>query len=338
MPASRALVLAAFALLGVSLDVGCKRPPSSAQPDPPSQPMCTGNANCGPDRVCDAGACRPCAAGECVSCPDVVECASDADCPANTTCAAPPETPGRCKTCRRPDPSVTPPGPITTPPPADPPASDPKALLLAMEDAYSKVRDYTVTLVRRERVKGKLLPQETMQVKFRKPYSTYIRWTGNVYKGREALYIRGKNGSKLRAHQGSFPDVTVDLDPRGSLAMKGNRHPITEGSLGDLIGLLTRDLKRAETRPQDGAIIQDLGESERHGHKIRCFDATFAVADGYYAPHVQICMFTATSLPSRVQVWDAREQLLEDYEYRDLKTNVGLRDLDFDSTNPKYNF
>jgi hypothetical protein len=230
---------------------------------------------------------------------------------------------------------------ITTPPPVDPtppPTADPRAALLAMEGAYARVRDYTVTMTRRERVKGKLLPLETMQVKFRKPFSIYTRWTGSVHRGREALYVRGKNDNKLRAHQGSFPDVTVDIDPRGSLAMKGNRHPITDGSLGDLIALLVRDLKRAESRPQDGAQIRDLGESDRHGQRIRCFDATFAVADGYYAPHVQVCMFTATNLPSRVQVWDARDQLLEDYEYRDLRTNVGLRDIDFDSTNPRYNF
>jgi hypothetical protein len=105
-----------------------------------------------------------------------------------------------------------------------------------------------------------------------------------------------------------------------------------------VIGLLIRDLKRAESRPQDGAKFSDLGESDRHGAKIRCFDAAFPNPDGYYAPHVQVCMFTATSLPSRVQVWDARDNLLEDYEYRDLRTNVGLRDADFDSANPRYNF
>lgn len=336
MHAPHPLVLAVFAL-GVS--VGCSRPQST--PPEPTQPTCTSASNCGPDRTCDAGACRPCQPGECDNCPDELACLGDADCPADQTCAASPTLHASCTTCiaRQPaaDPGARPTDP-TKPEPTAPPAADPKALLYAMEDAYSKVRDYTVTLVRRERVKGKLLPQETMQVKFRKPYSTYIRWTGSVYKGREALYVRGKHGNKLRAHQGSFPDVTVDLDPRGSLAMKGNRHPITEGSLGDLIGLLTRDLKRAESRPQDGAIIKDLGESDQRGDRVRCFDAVFTVADGYYAPHVKICMFTATALPSRVQVWDAREQLLEDYEYRDLKTNVGLRDLDFDSTNPKYNF
>ncbi|MBL9103056.1 MAG: DUF1571 domain-containing protein [Myxococcales bacterium] len=223
--------------------------------------------------------------------------------------------------------------------PAEPaPAVDPRAAILRMEAAWARVRDYTVTMTRRERVKGKLLAQETMQVKFRKPFSIYTRWTGAVKRGQEAIYVRGKHDDKLIAHPGSFPDVTVSLNPKGNLAMKGNRHPITEGSLGDLIALLVRDLKRAESRPQDGANIRDLGESDRHGARVRCFDATFAAADGYYAPHVEVCMFTASDLPSRVRVWDARDQLLEDYEYRDLRINVGLRDADFDPDNQRYNF
>lgn len=217
-------------------------------------------------------------------------------------------------------------------------AADPRTALMAMKAAYAKVRDYTVTMTRRERVKGKLLPQETMQIKFKKPYAIYTKWTGAAHRGQEALYVRGQHDGKLVAHPGSFPDVTVKLDPNGGLAMKGNRHPITEGSLGDLIGLIVRDLERADARPQDGATLRDLGESVRDGEKIHCYDATFPVPTGYYAPHVQVCVFTATSLPSRVQVWDAREQLLEDYEYRDLRTNVGLRDADFDPANPKYNF
>ena len=328
MRTSHLLRLAAFASLTLT---ACTRPlhPSHGPPvtpEPPRPGACTSSLDCPQGDACELGTCTACTA-----------CGPDTACAANETCT----THGNGCTRCAPATTTTPPqtDPATEPPPTTPPPqADPKASLLAMEAAYSTVRDYTATMTRRERVKGKLLPQETMQVKFRKPFSIYTRWTGSVHKGREVLYIRGKNGNKLRAHQGSFPDVTVDIDPRGGLAMKGNRHPITEGSLGDLIGLLVRDLRRAESRPQDGALIKDLGESERHGQQVRCFDATFAVADGYYAPHVQVCMFTATSLPSRVQVWDAREQLVEDYEFRDLRTNVGLRDADFDSANPRYNF
>jgi hypothetical protein len=221
--------------------------------------------------------------------------------------------------------------------PAPGPGAEARARVLAMEAAYRGVRDYTATLLKQERVKGKLMPRETIRVKFRKPYSLYMTWTGGVYRGREALYVRGQHGGKLVAHQGSFPDLTVELDPKGAMAMRGNRHPITEASLGEVVALVVRDLRRSEARPEDRAALTDLGEQTRAGERLRCVDARFP-AGGYYAPHVQICVFAGSNLPARIQAWDAREQLLEDYEYRDLRTNVGLRDLDFDRSNPAYNF
>lgn len=211
------------------------------------------------------------------------------------------------------------------------------AQLEAMEDAYRRVRDYTAMLSKQERVKGKLLPRETIHVKFRKPYSLYMKWSGAVKPGQEVLYIRGKNDGKLRAHPGSFPDVTVSLAPRSALAMKGNRHPITDASLGDVLRLMVGALRRSQERPQDAVTMTDLGEETRHGARVRCIDARFP-ADGYYAPHVRLCSFVTNKMLARIQVWDANEQLLEDYEYRDLRINVGLRDQDFAEDNPAYNF
>ncbi len=213
----------------------------------------------------------------------------------------------------------------------------PAQLLAAMEAAYRGVRDYTATLVKQERVKGKLLPRETIQVKFRRPFSIYMKWTGQEKAGQEVVFVRGRNDGKMTAHPGSFPDVTVNLQPGSGLAMKGNRHPITEASLGDVLALMGRDLKRSVERPQDGVTLRDLGEEARFGARVRCVEGRFP-APGYYAPRLRICVFVANKLLSRVQAWDAGDRLLEDYEYRDLRINVGLRDRDFAIDNPAYNF
>lgn len=216
-------------------------------------------------------------------------------------------------------------------------AAGPKQLLGAMEAAYASVKDYTATLLKQERVKGKLLPRETIQVKFRRPFSIYMKWTGAEKAGQEVLYVRGRNDGQMRAHPGSFPDVTVSLKPGSGLAMRGNRHPITEASLGDVLALMVRDLKRSEARPQDGVTLTDLGEETRFGARVRCVEGRFP-AEGYYAPRLRICVFVASKLLSRVQAWDAGDRLVEDYEYRDLRVNVGLRDRDFAEDNPAYNF
>jgi len=92
-----------------------------------------------------------------------------------------------------------------------PGAVTPAGLLMAMEAAYRGVRDYTATLMKQERVKGKLLPRETIAVKFRRPYAIYMKWTGAVKAGQEVIYVRGRNDGKLSAHPGKFPDITVSL-------------------------------------------------------------------------------------------------------------------------------
>lgn len=222
-------------------------------------------------------------------------------------------------------------------PPGAPGAVTPAQLLGAMEAAYRGVRDYTATLMKQERVKGKLLPRETIAVKFRRPYAIYMKWTGAVKAGQEVIYVRGRNDGKLTAHQGKFPDVTVALKPTSALAMAGNRHPITEASLGEVLALMLRDLKRSAERPQDGVTLVDLGEETRFGARVRCVEGRFP-AEGYYAPHLRICVFVASKLLSRVQAWDAAERMIEDYEYRELRVNVGLKDRDFETSNPAYNF
>jgi hypothetical protein len=228
--------------------------------------------------------------------------------------------------------------PVKSPEVASTPGADaPAQLLAAMEAAYRGVRDYTATLLKQERVKGKLLPRETIQVKFRRPFSIYMKWTGAVKAGQEVIFVRGQNDGNMRAHPGSFPDVTVSLRPTSGLAMKGNRHPITEASLGDVLALMLRDLKRSAGRPQDGVTLVDLGEETRFGARVRCVEGRFPAA-GYYAPHLRICVFVASKLLSRVQAWDAAERMIEDYEYRELRVNVGLRDGDFDTGNPAYDF
>ncbi|MCA9660340.1 MAG: DUF1571 domain-containing protein, partial [Myxococcales bacterium] len=81
----------------------------------------------------------------------------------------------------------------------------------SMERAYKNVDDYTATFVKRERVRGRLLPREVMELKFAKPFKVYLRWGSGKHEGQEVLYVDGWNGGKIRAHTGKFPDITVDL-------------------------------------------------------------------------------------------------------------------------------
>jgi LysM repeat protein len=122
---------------------------------------------------------------------------------------------------------------LAAPSPPPPPRSDPdpRAIVDSMVEAVDALRDYTMVLVKQElRLKG-LEPEEHLLTKWARPQRVYFKTLDGPAKGQEALYVAGWNRDRLRAHKGSFPDLTVNLDPRGSLAMAHTHHPASEASI-----------------------------------------------------------------------------------------------------------
>lgn len=106
--------------------------------------------------------------------------------------------------------------------------ADAETLIRNMKPAWKKVSDFTAELTKRELFGKKLSDEEKIYAKFSKPFKVYIKYLTPPYKGREALYL-GKdwNGGEIMATSGGAINVTVNLNPFGSLAMKGQHHPIT---------------------------------------------------------------------------------------------------------------
>ena len=221
---------------------------------------------------------------------------------------------------------------------ADP--SSIRELVYALDERYAEVHDYRATFYKRERVRGRMLEREKILMKFRKPFSVYFLWLDGKREGQESIYVQGWNNDKIRAHPGSFPDITVNLKPRSSLAMRDNRHPVTEAGIGNVIKLITRDVRRGEARPQDGVRFVDHGYETVHGAKSRCVEAIMPAdaESGYYAHRAKICVDQRTELPNRVLIWDHTNTLVEDYAFAGIQVNVGLTDADFDPDNPTYGF
>ncbi len=102
-----------------------------------------------------------------------------------------------------------------------------------------QIDSYTATLIKRERVGGKLGPRESLAVKVRhKPFSIYVKFLGpRCVKGQEALYLDGANDGKMwsrgigvRALAGA-----VTIDPSSPAAMQGQLYPITQIGILNLI-------------------------------------------------------------------------------------------------------
>ncbi len=72
-----------------------------------------------------------------------------------------------------------------------------------------------------------------------------MKWAKEPHKGRESLYIEGYNDNLIKVREcGIAGIITVDLDPKGTLIMKGSRHPVTASGIENLVKLVRRNLEK----------------------------------------------------------------------------------------------
>ena len=224
-------------------------------------------------------------------------------------------------------------------------------------NSRENINDYTAMLVKRERIGNTLGEHEYMFAKIRnrkvqkgqivQPLSVYIGFLKpSSVKGREVIYVENANDGNIVAHEGGLKGrflPTVNLPPTGMLAMRGQRYPMTEVGVENLIVKL---IERGETARQYNDVSCDFRKNARVKDRV-C--TVLQVTQPTRRPELdfyqaQIFIDDVYNIPIRYVAFDwpatpgAELQIIEEYNYLDLKVNVGLTDADFDPRNPDYNF
>jgi outer membrane lipoprotein-sorting protein len=216
---------------------------------------------------------------------------------------------------------------------------DPERWIREADTALVQVESYTAIFHKQERVDGRLMEEETVLFKFKRPFKVYMKWIKDPYKGRELLYVQGRNNNRMMVlDSGIMGMMTVNLDPKGSLAMKGNRHPVTDSGLDHLVKLLRDDMRRGVKEKE--IELKKLGEEilyERRTQRVKILSPR-GEGKGYYCYRAVLNLDIEKKVPIKVQIYDWGNNLIESYGYEDLKFNTGLTDADFSPKNPEYKF
>ncbi len=224
-----------------------------------------------------------------------------------------------------------------------------------LQHLRTSVDDYTAILIKRERIGDRLGEHQFMEAKFRPrklagehvvtPLSVYLKFLKpKSSAGREVIWIEGKNRGKLLAHEGGFKNLlTVRLKPDNPLAMFGQRYPITEIGIENLIVKLIekgeRDMQHGECNVRIAAgakVAERLCTMIQVDHPKRRPYFDFWRARIFIDEELQLPIrYAAWSWP---EVEGGEPLLIEEYTYSRLQLNVGLTDRDFDTDNSDYNF
>lgn len=216
-----------------------------------------------------------------------------------------------------------------------------------------KYQDYSAKIF--SQVRTNILNEETsMFVKLRHarkqddaevPFSIYTRFLSPQSQvGVEAIWVKGQNDGNILGHTTGLWNVkTIPLAPESHYAMKGNRYPIYQLGLRNLLlkmkefGENDRKYDECTVEVQHNLMVDDrkcIRLVITHPKKRDHFE--YHIAKIYIDPELEIPIGYEGFL------WPEKEgdepPLLERYIYQELKFNCGLEDVDFDTSNPDYDY
>jgi hypothetical protein len=204
-------------------------------------------------------------------------------------------------------------------------------LLEAAHERVELARDFHCTLVRREMVDGTLRPEETIDFRQRfDPHALRLEWTGERFHDRRMLYVAGANDDKVQVRLGgriaSLKVWKFDCDAPTLKAY--SRYTPDKAGYDRLLARLLRDVRAA--RRARAAAVAVFKPEMRAGHRIGKFEMTVSpTVPGLDLSRLIVWFDLDTGLLARVVVHDAVGQLVEDYDWRNARVDVGLTDEDF---------
>ena len=212
----------------------------------------------------------------------------------------------------------------------------------------STIKDYSCTVVKRERIDGKLGEHEYLFAKVRhEPFSVYLYFLApEAMKGQEVIFVDGHNDGNMLAHAGSGVRAmvgTVSLKPNGALAMQGNRYAITEIGVENLAKRL---VEVAEHDKQFGECdVNFYPTAKVNGRICTCVQVVHPVPRRNFRFHLaRVFIDDEFLIPIRYEAYDwphedgGQPVLMEEYTYMNVKINNGFTDADFDPKNTAYKF
>jgi hypothetical protein len=205
---------------------------------------------------------------------------------------------------------------------------------------FQSVQDYECRLIKRERIKGKLLPESVMTMKVRNhPFSICLHCASpEADRGLQVCFVEGRNKGMMRVQPAHIKGVLGfwSVNIRDVRAFEKNRHCITEAGLGNLL--------------ESTARYWDM-EQRLNGTFVRIADDTLAgractrietihpdrTAGSFYGYRCVLWLDKETHLPAGAETYDWPQaggqgagDLLEAYRFENLRCNIGLSDKTFD--------
>ena len=215
-----------------------------------------------------------------------------------------------------------------------------RTLDLVLANIDQNVRDYSCTFKKQERIDGDLAEPQTISMKVRHdPFSVYMKFL-QPYAGREVLYVAGQRENQMLVLESGWKRIAgkLELDPQGAMAMRGQKHPITDIGIRNLTAKI-KAVAEAEAQflESEVAVNPNMKIGDR---PVTLIQVTHPQPRRNFHAHVwRVFLDNELKVPVHYDsyLWPEGAQeappLESSYTYGNLKINGGLTPQDFDPEN-----
>jgi len=203
-----------------------------------------------------------------------------------------------------------------------------EALVKMGQRSVAALGTYTYTMKKQERVDGKLLDEQEINTTLREsPFAVRLEFVAGPAKGRKVIYNPAVKADEFRVREAGFFSIAGRLWIRldSGLAKKDSNHTVKESGLGNLLRRFERDQARAKEK--GGLTIKHEGWDPK-GRWCSVYVMPNKGA-GFDSASTRICTDVAAGVPARVEGFDAAGQLLERFEFQNVK-KASVTDETFD--------
>lgn len=244
---------------------------------------------------------------------------------------------------QNPKPQATAAGPVKPASAVTPAATEPakapdlSTMVTEARTALGKLRDYSGTFTRQERIKGALSAEQVGEMKVRTSpagvYVNFVRPEGTA--GMEVSYSAKKTKVAYRPAglAGRRGFQKIDADDAKFLAE--NRHPVPDWGMGPMLELVAAAAAREKTLNNPVEVY--TSDYQFATRNVTRYEILMRRPHAFrYAAKVVVFVDKETKLPVRFEAYDDPKpgattgDLLEAYSFTDLKFNTGVGENSFE--------
>lgn len=195
----------------------------------------------------------------------------------------------------------------------------------SLQHYLSRVQDFTGVFHKQERINGKLMPEQVIQVQFKQsPFSVLMQWQENAGSIDKLLYVEGSNDDQMIVHPTGLLSwiKSVKRDPRCAEVKQSSRKTCDQFGFERTLQSMLDVYNAAE---EAGDLETNyLGETFVYDRPCVAVERVLPPGKDYPSGRMIVEYDLEHGLPVGISSYDWQGNLLSRYAYSELNFNVGL--------------